>query len=155
MGKQIRLLTKISLCNLFGINEFRFNKDKKKKNRYLLLGAIWSIVLVALIVAVGYMSRGLVSIQMGRLVPAAQALCVSLIALVFTLFKAGPVLFEQGAYEKQITLPVTTRAIIVSRFLSMYVTNLLLSLLVMVPGMVVYGVMEHPPIAFYVYDMIG
>ena len=155
MGKQIRLLTKISLCNLFGINEIRFTKDKKKKNRYVLLGVILGLLLAMLVVYVGSMSYGLIFFHMGHLVPAVLTLCVSLISFMFTMFKAGPVLFEKSAYEKQITLPVTIRAIIISRFLSMYVTNLLLSLIVMLPGMAVYGVMEKPPITFYVYGLIG
>ena len=155
MGKQIRLLTKISLCNLFGINEIRFTKDKKKKKRYVLLSVIWCMLLAMLVAYVGAMSYGLIFIHMGHLVPAVLALCISLISFFFTMFKAGPVLFEKSAYEKQITLPVTIRAIIISRFLSMYVTNLLLSLIVMLPGMAVYGVMEQPPITFYVYGMTG
>ena len=39
MGRQIRLLTGLFLRSLFGFNEFRFTGDKKKKSRYLLMGA--------------------------------------------------------------------------------------------------------------------
>ena len=49
MGRQIRLLTEISLRNLFGFNEFRFTKDKKKKSRYLLMGVLWFMLLFMLV----------------------------------------------------------------------------------------------------------
>ena len=38
MGRQIRLLTQITLCNLLGLNELRFARDKRKKTRYYLMG---------------------------------------------------------------------------------------------------------------------
>lgn len=155
MGRQIKLLTKVSLCNLFGINEIRFTKDKAKKKRYALLCGIWCVLLAMMIAYVCLMSYGLISIHMGPLVPAVLALCVSLISFMFTVFKAGSVLFEKSAYEKQITLPVTVHAIIISRFLSMYVTKLLFGALVMLPGMAVYGVLEQAPATFYVYGMTG
>ena len=34
MTRQIRLLTKLSLYGMFGFNEFRHTKDKKKKLGY-------------------------------------------------------------------------------------------------------------------------
>ena len=38
MIRQIKLLTKLQICNLFGINEVRFTKDKKKKARFWEIG---------------------------------------------------------------------------------------------------------------------
>ena len=40
MGRQIRVLTGIQLCNLFGINEIRYTRDKKKKAQALGLGVV-------------------------------------------------------------------------------------------------------------------
>ena len=41
MGRQIRLLAKVQLVNLFGINEVRHTKDKKKQARFVGLGVLW------------------------------------------------------------------------------------------------------------------
>lgn len=153
MMRQIRLLTKVSMQGMFGLNEFRYTKDRSKKVRYCLMGLLWLLLLVMLAGYVGIMSMGLVMAGMGRLVPAVLAMGVSLVILFFTIFKAGPVLFGWKAYEKQIAMPVNVRAIIVSRFLTMYITNMLLGLLILLPGMAVYGVMERPGILFYIYGM--
>ena len=153
MTRQIRLLTKVSMQGMFGLNEFRYTKDRSKKVRYCLMGLLWLLLLVMLAGYVGIMSMGLVMAGMGRLVPAVLAMGVSLVILFFTIFKAGPVLFGWKAYEKQIAMPVNVRAIIVSRFLTMYITNMLLGLLILLPGMAVYGVMERPGILFYIYGM--
>ena len=155
MGRQIRLLTKISLCNLFGLNEFRFTKDKKKKSRYCLMGVMWLMLLAMLVFYVCAVSLGLLSMGAGELVPAVLTMCVAVVVFFFTMIKAGPELFDNRAYEKQIALPVETKAIIASRFFAMYLTNMLLGMLVMFPGMAVYGLMERPGITFYLYGLVG
>ena len=155
MGRQIWLLTKVSLCNLFGLNAFRFTKDKKKKTRYYLMGALWLLVLLILAAYVGGAGYGMIVMGAGKLVPALLAMCVSVIIFFFTVIKAGPELFDNKAFEKQIALPVEIKAIIVSRFLSMYLMDMLLGVLIMIPGMAVYGLMEKPEVTFYLYGLAG
>lgn len=149
MMRQIRLLTKISLYGMFGLNELRFTKDSRKKVRAGFLALLWCLLIVMLAGYVGIASYGLTVMGMGRFVPASLGMTVSLLVFFFTLFKAGPVLFDKKAYEKQIALPVTVRAVIVSRFLSMYLTDMLLGFLVLLPGMAVYGAVEGPGLSFY------
>jgi len=155
MIKQIKLLAGLSLCNLLGMNEFRFTRDTKKKTRYRLMEVLWCLLAVMMMGYVGAMSYGLIYMRMAYYVPAVLALCVAILVFVFTMLKAGTVLFDKGIYEKQIALPVTVRAIIISRFLSMYFSDMLLGILVMLPGMAVYGVMERPGLSFYLYGLLG
>lgn len=155
MIRQTKLLTKLALCNLFGLNEFRFTKDSKKKTRYYLFALLWLLLLVMLGGYVCSLSYGLLAMGMGNLVPAVLVMSVSMVSFLFTMIKAEPVLFHKSTYESQIALPVSTRSIIVSRFLNMYFTNLLLGMLVMLPGMAVYGIMEHPALSFYLYGFLS
>lgn len=154
MTRQIRLLTKLSLYGMFGWNEFLHMKDSGKRLRYLLMGGLWLLLIFMLAGYVCLLSAGLVAMGMGGFVPAVLGMSVSLVVFFFTMVKAGPVLFDRKAYERQVALPVTARAIIVSRFLTMYLTNMLLGMVVMVPGMAVYGVMERPGAAFYLYGLV-
>ena len=151
MTRQIRLLTKLSLYGMFGFNEFRHTRDGKKKLRFCLMGALWVLLILMLAGYVGLVSYGLTSIGMGYFVPAVLGMLVSLVTFFFTMTKAGPMLFDQRSYEKQVALPVEAKSIIVSRFLSMYLTDMMLGLVVMLPGMAVYGVAERPGLAFYLY----
>lgn len=155
MMRQIRLLTKISLYGMFGLNELRFTRDTRKRVKACLLGLLWAMVIVMLAGYVGLASFGLTAMGMGRYVPGVLGMAVSLLVFFFTIFKAGPVLFDRKAYEKQIALPVTVRAVIVSRFLSMYITDMLLGFLVMLPGMAVYGVMEGPGVSFWITGILA
>ncbi len=140
MGRQIGLLVRVSLCNLLGINEYRYTKDSGKKVRYRWMAVLWVVLLLMMAGYVGALSYGLIYMGMGFYVPAVLSMCVSMVVFIFTVLKTGAVLFDRSAYEKQIALPVSVRAIIVSRFLSMYLTNMLLGMLVMFPGMA--GCME-------------
>ncbi|MCI8530234.1 MAG: hypothetical protein HFH82_13950 [Lachnospiraceae bacterium] len=155
MGKQIKLLTRIALCNLMGFNEFRYTKDRKKKFRYYMMGCLCFFLIIILMGYVSGISYGLIYMGLGAHVPAILSMCVALFVFIFTMLKAGTVLFDQNAYEKQITLPVTVRAMIISRFLPMYISDMLLGLLVMVPGIAVYGIMEQPDLSFYLYGFLG
>lgn len=155
MTRQIRLLMKLSLRGMFGLNELRFTKDRRKKARGLLMGGLWVLVIGMLAIYIGMFSYGYLAMGLGDFLPAVLGLCVTGLVFFFTLFKAGAVLFDKNAYEKEISLPVTVRAIIVSRFLSMYVTDLLLGIVVMAPGVALYGVMERPGISFYIYGLVA
>ena len=155
MTRQTRLLTKLSLCNLFGLNEFRFTKDTKKKTRCYLFGLLWLFLLVMLGGYVCALIYGLIAMGIENLVPAVLVMCVSMVSFLFTMIKAEPVLFHKSSFESQIALPVSIRSIIVSRFLSMYITNLLLGMLVMLPGMAVYGFLRRPDLTFYLYGFLS
>lgn len=155
MGRQIRLLAKIQLINLFGINEVRHTKDKKKQARFVGLGVIWLLLVLMVIFYVAAFAFGFVLLGMEEVVPMYLYAVTSLIILFFSLFKAGSVIFQMNTYEILVSLPVSKAAIVVSRFLTMYVTNLLLAFLVMLPGTVVYGVLVQPGVSFYLYSIMG
>ena len=155
MLKQILLLVKLQTCNLFGLNEFRYTKDKQKKHRYIGMAAIWALLLVILVVYIALLSDGLIRIGLGDVVPEYLFTVTSLLILFFTFFKAGSVIFQMRTYESLISLPVSKTAIVVSRFLSMYITNLLMSCLIMLPGIVLYGLWVHPSFSFFVFSLLG
>ena len=53
MLTQIKILTKLELCNLYGRNVFRFSKDRKARKKSLGLLAIWVLLLALLVFYVG------------------------------------------------------------------------------------------------------
>ncbi len=71
------------------------------------------------------------------------------------MFKAGSVIFQKNFYEILCSLPVSQTAIVISRFLSMYVGNVLLAFAVMIPGMAVYAYFMQPGFSFYLLAIIG
>jgi len=154
MMKQIRTLTKLQLQNLYGLNVFRYTKDKKKKKTTIGLGVVWVLLIVMIATYIGGAAFAYVYLGMAEIVPAYLIMLASMVILAFAIFKAGSVIFQENAYDILCSLPVSQTAIVVSRFLRMYVENLLLTLLVMVPGIVVYGVMVKPALSFYLIGAV-
>ena len=155
MSKQVIRLCRLQLVNLFGMNEFRYTKDKAKKKRMAGLTVVYLMLIVMVVGYVGALSVGLSMMGMADIVPMYLYVIASLLMLFFTFFKAGSVLFSMKGYEVFVALPVTKAAIVLSRFLSMYVTNFLAGLLVMVPGIVIYGYFVRPGIIFYLLAFVG
>ena len=154
MMRQIRNLTKLELCNLFGLNVFRHSKDKKAGNRTKLLMGAWMFVIAVVVCYVGGLSYGLVLLEAAEVIPAYLITISSLIMFFFGIFKAGSVIFSKGGYDILCSLPVSKAAIVISRYMRMYVENLLLALLIMVPGVVVYGWFIGPEVSFYLIGVL-
>lgn len=112
-------------------------------------------VLVILIVIgyVGGLAFGYHALGLGDIVPMYLYTLLSIIMLVLSFFKAGSVLFSMKSYDIIVALPVTKSAVLISRFVTMYVTNLLFSLIVMIPGLTVHILFAKPGFSFYLISL--
>lgn len=155
MSKQVIRLCRLQLANLFGINELRHTKDKAKKARFIGLAAVWVMLIVMLAGYVGAFSYSLVTMGVADIVPMYLYAVASLLILIFSFFRAGNTLFAMKGYEMLVSLPVSKSSIIISRFACMYLTNLLVELLIVVPGICVYGYFVRPSAGFYLIFLIG
>ena len=153
MLKQILNLSKVQLLNLFSINEFRYTKDKKKKQNFILLTCAYIFVALVAMGYVGSLAYGYHYLGIGDIVPMYLYTILSLVMLVLSFFKAGSVLFSMKFYDIIVSLPVTKSALLVSRFVTMYVTNLLFALIVLVPGLAVHIFFAKPGFGFYLISL--
>ena len=149
MVRQIKNMTKLELCNLYGINVFRFTKDRRVKRKYLCLLALWCLLLVMLAGYLGGLSYGLISLGLGEVVPAYLLAISSLMILVFGMLKAGSMIFRREGYEMLCAMPFPAGVLAVSRLLRMYAENLLLTVFVLLPGCAVYAWELRPGASFY------
>ena len=154
MLKQISILTKLELCNIFGLNVLRHTKDKKVKRKAYLMAGLWIFVILMVFSYVGGLSYGLLYLEAGDVIPAYLITLASLVMFFFGVFKAGGVIFNRNNYDILCSLPVPQSAIVASRFLRMYVENLILTLAVMIPGIAVYAWFLKPGVLFYLIGII-
>ena len=64
------------------------------------------------------------------------------------------IIFQKNSYDIISSFPVQNSTIVISRFVRLYVENVLLTIGVMLPAIVVFGVLEKPSWFFYVIGMI-
>lgn len=153
--KQFEALTKLQLVNLYGMNVYRNLKDPKEKKKKFWLGVAYAFVIIVMMSYVGGLTFGYVHIGLADILPAYLIMIASLVILLFSIFKAGDIIFQKNSYDILSSLPVKTSAIVISRFVRMYVENLLLTLVVMLPAIVVFGVLVKPAWSFYVIGLIA
>lgn len=121
----------------------------------MLLVLAWLIVITVIVMYVAILSIGLTKMGMSKIIPVYLYMITSLVILVFSFFKAGSVIFQMKSFEMLIALPLSKTAIVISRFLTMYATNLVMSLLVMLPGTVIYSIGLRPSFSFYITTFLG
>lgn len=151
---QLATFIKLQLVNLYGMNVYRNLKDPKEKRKKFWLGVAYAFVISMMMFYVGGLSFGYVSIGLADILPAYLIMLTSLIILMFSVFKAGEIIFQRNAYDIISALPVKHSTIVISRFVRLYVENILLAMAVMLPAMVVFGIMMKPSWTFYCIGMI-
>lgn len=155
MLKHIKTLVSVTFCNTWGFNVARYSKDKKKIRNVWFMGLSFVLLACMGVTYVSMLSYGLNKIGAGDTIPAYILMITSIVILVFSILKAGSILFQMKTYDMLISLPIKPMTIVVSRFISMYIGNVVLSLLTVVPSTIVYGIYRRPNAIFYVMMLIG
>lgn len=155
MLRHIRILTKLELCNLYGLNVLRFSRDKKAKRKAMGLAAVWVVLLAMLVFYVGGLSYGLIFLGLSESVPAYLITISGLFIFIFGLLKAGGSIFRKEGYDVLCALPLQMGAVVTSRLLKMYVEDLLVTFGVLLPGIVVYAWNIRPGAGFYLAGLLG
>lgn len=151
----IKALCALELRNLLGWNVFRHTRDPKQRRKWLLMAPVWALLIVMILLYSGGLSWGLTALGLGQTVPAYLTAIASLALFFFGIFQAGGTVFRQEGYEILCSLPVSPAAVVLSRFLRMYLGNLSVAAVVMVPGLAVYARILRPGWAACLLGLAG
>ena len=146
MMRQIKILSKLELINFFSLNEIRHNKDEKTKKTHILLTVTIGFLLIMAMSYVAGLSYGLIKIGAKEIVPIYIVFLSSLFTLLFCAFKAGKIIFKESCYDILSSMPIKKSAIVISRYIRLYVEGAAVAFVVMIPGIVVYSCMAKPGI---------
>lgn len=155
MLKQIKILTGLELCNIYNLNVLRFSKDRKRKKKELSIMILWLFLIAMVVFYAGNLSYGLLKLGLSDLIPAYLITVASLLIFFFGIFKAGSVIFQKNGYDILCSLPITRTAIVASRFLRLYVENLVMAFFIMTPGLFVYAWSIKPGASFYILGVLS
>ena len=155
MLKQISLLFRMQCCNLFGWNEFRHTRDFGKKKRFITMSIVWLFVLGMILSYVIAFSVGMSRLGMANILPVYLYTTVSVLILILYFFKAGSILFSLNTYEMLSSLPFSKAAIVISRFLEMYIMSFFWGLIILTPGLIIYSHYEVVDISSVLFMVIG
>jgi len=133
MQNKLWTVLKIQFLGQFGLNELRYGKDKKRRNASAAMLAVMIFIAVIVVgmsfmIGIGYGAMGMMEV-----LPGIALAAVSMITFFFSILKANAYLFAFQEYDMLMSLPLSVKTVISSKFLYMYLNNLLFSLGVMLP----------------------
>ena len=152
---QMRNMCSIEIKNILGINVFRHTKNPVEKKRMIGLLIPITFVILVLMFYIGAMSYGFVTMGAGGMVPSYFMMLSVVIVFAFNVFKSGGILFRSNGYQVMASLPVPTLAIVAGRFARLYLENLAVTFLIMIPSNLVYAFLQRPGWTFYVNGLIS
>ncbi len=133
MQNKLWAVLKIQFLNQSGLNQFRYENNKKKRGQSVtvLIGiTLLGIILVGFSSLIGF---GYGIMGMAEVIPGFALTMVSLVTLIFSFLKTSGYLFAFQDYDMLMSLPLSVKTIVTGKFLYMYLNNLLFSLAVMLP----------------------
>ncbi|WP_048602190.1 hypothetical protein [Rubeoparvulum massiliense] len=131
------LLLRTQLLNYFSANEI-LEPESKKRNTAVIVGL--GVLTMVLFLCTYNILTATTLVQMGeeKLIPAYMVAISSFLILLLTMFRSNGILFGSKDYDMLSALPIKASDIISSKFLFMYLLNLVISFVFMVPGGIVW-----------------
>ncbi len=139
MKNRYLLLLKMQLYSLFGINRILHSHSKKEKQRSTALGGLAVLIIGLMITYSTMISMSMVHMGAVNSLPVISALICSFITLILTFLKSSGVLIGLRDYDIVMSLPVKNSEVVLSRLTMVYLANLFLSMIAVLPSVVIFG----------------
>ena len=156
--KKLLSLLKIYLLQFAGVNEIAHGHDRSKRRKTIGTLILFSVVgLMMLGMSYGFfhgMCQGLNTLGAPELTMVLACAAASLVAIVTTVFKAGPTLFAFKDFDLVMSLPISVSAVVMSRVLKLYGANLFFVAFVMIPAAAAYLVFVPQGVVFYLLFLL-
>ena len=136
------LITKINLLRSFNSTIDTNLKYKSARRKKIIKGIIISLIVVYILFYVYFITNSLmptfIEINKPLYILAFLFSICSIYIFVANIFKIKTVLFNFKDYDLLMSLPVSRNIVIASKITSLYITNFLCTLVVMIPGYLAY-----------------
>lgn len=151
MKGKYKYLLRMQLYNLFGINRLIHSRDKQEKQRSAIVGALGLTAIAILVVYTTKFSNSMALAGLSEALPTLMVVVCSLATLTLTFVKSTGVLIGLKDYDMVMSMPVSTISIVTSRITMLYLINLIIGFIAMLPSSIIYVVYEHPPVFSYLF----
>lgn len=151
MKGKYKYLLRMQLYNLFGINRLIHSRDKQEKQRSGIVAALGSASIAILVIYTTEFSNSMAEAGISEALPTLMVVICSLANLTLTFVKSTGALIGLKDYDMVMSMPVNTTSIVTSRITLLYLINLIIGFIAMLPSSIVYIVYERPPICSYLF----
>lgn len=137
------------MVNYAGFNVYRHTKDPSERKRRTALLCVFAFLFI---VGIGYIagaSFALEEFKIGRAIPMLYPALAMAVTFMLGVLKARGNLYRVRDRELLSSLPVRSMPVAAARLMKMYVDGLIVTVLVLVPSFLVYGIAEHAGARFW------
>ena len=133
------LLIKMLAYGLLGINKAIHSRDKKQRRQVISFAAAWAVMILCAVALSLSTAIGCARMGAADSLPALMLLYCSMITLVLTFMESNGMIIGIKDYDAIMSLPVAGSVVIASRVTFVYLLNLALAAIVMLPAAFVFG----------------
>ena len=134
MLRQIRKLVGVTMCNTWGINVARYSNDNKKKRNVVFMGCTFLLLACMGGAYITLLAHGLAMMGAADIIPSYILMLTSILILVFSILKAGSILFQMKTYDMLISMPIKPTVIVIIARVLLWYARWLLSGFYGIPG---------------------
>lgn len=146
MSKCLKLV-KIQLRGIIFSGQYGAKRGQKA-TKILSMALVLALVSIIFMFYSGFLTFAYVLMGMADTVMPLMMTVASIMILFTTMAKASNFIFCARDNDLLMSLPVTNWAIIVSRFASLFIYELVITAIIMVPSLVVYSLLCSPSVFF-------
>lgn len=154
----ILILMKANITNSWGINKLLKSKSKGDKVKAVLLGIAIFYAFLAIVFSMFVLNmpfaQALEQLNALDVILASSVLSTTAIGLVLSTYKMPSYLFAFKDYDLLMSLPVKPSEVLTSKMVFIYLSNLLLSVVVSVPPLVIYGIKTSSGLFYYIFVVV-
>ncbi len=152
--KNVWLLTKVQLRTALDF-QVTSKKGRMKQSTFVLGSSLIGLLFMFMAFMYSY-GIGLTLNMIGMIdrLPQLAMAITSFITLFTSIYKVKGILFGFKDYDLIMALPIKTSLVVISRFLLLYIVNMVITLIVLVPATIAYGILANPPILFYILNIL-
>lgn len=154
----ILTLIKANIINSWGINKVLKSKARGEKIKAGLLGIVIVYAFCMLVLTMFMVNYPLGDIleklNALELLISSSILSTTLFALMMSTYKIPGYLFSFKDYDLLMSLPLKPSAVLTSKMIFIYLSNLLVSVMVGIPPLIIYGIKTSGGVLYYTFVVI-
>lgn len=143
----LKKLLKNEMMNILTLNNmFDTQKGKVKSPGFVIVGVVAFATLIGGLSCIYsfFLAMGLKQLNALDLLPVVLFVAGSLVMFFFGALRSGNVLFVSTDYDLLMSMPIKSRTIILSKLISLYVSDLACALIIMLPCLFVWWKVTSP-----------
>ena len=148
--KEFRVMARLELINLFGLNSYRYTRDPKEKKKKRIMLIVFGFLGIVLLAYTGFTAYGFADFGLAEKIPMLYVLLAFAFQLGLDAMKAKSLIYRESDLELLIGLPIRGVHVAAARLLRLYVEGLLLTAAFFFPGMIICGIYTGAGVLFYV-----